>query len=50
MVAHAVAGEVDWDVEIVDLYVGSVGPRGSGAETYLGMLRINADLMVSALG
>ena len=38
------------DVEVVTLYTGSLGPSGSGAETYLGFLSTNADLIVDALG
>ncbi len=50
VLARAVGSEVGWDVEIVDLYTGSLGPPGSGAETYVAMLGANADLVVSALG
>ena len=38
------------DVEVVTLYTGSLGPPGSGAETYVGFLRTNTDLIVDALG
>ena len=38
------------DVEVVTLYTGSLGPSGSGGETYLGFLSTNADLIVDALG
>ena len=38
------------DINVVTLYTGSLGPSGSGAETYLGFLRTNADLIVGALG
>ena len=38
------------DVDVVTLYTGSLGPPGSGAETYVGFLRTNADLIVDALG
>ena len=38
------------DIEVVTLYTGSLGPSGSGAETYLGFLSANADLIVDALG
>ena len=37
------------DVDVVTLYTGSLGPSGSGAETYVGFLRTNADLIVDAL-
>ncbi len=36
-------------VEVVTLYTGSLGPSGSGAETYVGFLRTNADLIADAL-
>ncbi|MYK76818.1 MAG: zinc ABC transporter substrate-binding protein, partial [Acidimicrobiaceae bacterium] len=38
------------DVDVVTLYTGSLGPAGSGAETYVGFLRTNTDLIVDALG
>ena len=38
------------DVEVVTLYTGSLGPAGSGAETYVGFLRTNTELIVDALG
>ncbi|MCY4664801.1 MAG: zinc ABC transporter substrate-binding protein [Acidimicrobiaceae bacterium] len=38
------------DVEVVTLYTGSLGPPGSGADTYLGFLRTNTDLIIDALG
>ena len=38
------------DVDVVTLYTGSLGPAGSGAETYAGFMRTNADLIVAALG
>ncbi|MXZ99345.1 MAG: zinc ABC transporter substrate-binding protein, partial [Acidimicrobiaceae bacterium] len=37
------------DVDVVTLYTGSLGPPGSGAETYTGYLRTNTDLIVDAL-
>ena len=37
------------DIEVVTLYTGSLGPAGSGAETYVGFLRTNAELIVDAL-
>ena len=37
------------DVDVVTLYTGSLGPSGSGAETYVGFLRTNAGLIVDAL-
>ena len=38
------------DVDVVTLYTGSLGPAGSGAETYVGFMRTNAELIVDALG
>ena len=38
------------DVDVVTLYTGSLGPPGSGAETYVDFMRTNADLIVDALG
>ena len=38
------------DVDVVTLYTGSLGPAGSGAETYIGFMRTNAELIVGALG
>ncbi len=37
------------DVEVVTLYTGSLGPAGSGAQTYIGFLRTNTELIVDAL-
>lgn len=47
--ADAVAREVGGHVEVVELYTGSLGPEGSGAETLEGLLRINAQRIVEAL-
>lgn len=40
--AEALAEEVGGEVDVVELYTESLGEPGSGAETYLGMLRIDA--------
>lgn len=48
--AQAVAAEVGSDVAVVDLFVGSVGPDGSGAETYPDMVTTNAQRIADALG
>ncbi|HEV8023781.1 MAG TPA: metal ABC transporter substrate-binding protein, partial [Candidatus Nanopelagicales bacterium] len=37
--ADAVAAEVGGDVQVVQLYVGSLGEPGSGADTYIGMMQ-----------
>jgi zinc/manganese transport system substrate-binding protein len=47
---EAVAAEAGTDVEVVPLYVGSLGPDGSGAETYAGMMTTNARRIAEALG
>jgi zinc/manganese transport system substrate-binding protein len=46
--ADALADEVG-DVDVVDLYSESLGPDGSGAETYVDMIRTNADRIAGAL-
>lgn len=45
---EAVASEVG-DVQVVELFEGSLGAPGSGAETYQGMMRLNAQLIADAL-
>lgn len=45
----AVAGEVGRDVQVVPLYVGSVGEAGSPAEDYAGMMTANATAVADAL-
>ncbi len=45
--AQAVARETG--AELVQLYSGSLGPEGSGADTYLGMVRTNVMRIVEAL-
>ena len=47
--ARAVADEVGYEVEIVTLYIESVGEPGSGADTYISMMQANAEAIVSAL-
>jgi zinc/manganese transport system substrate-binding protein len=47
--ADAVAAEVGDDVALVELYVGSLGPSGSGADTYAGMMVTNAQRIADAL-
>jgi zinc/manganese transport system substrate-binding protein len=46
----AVAAEAGSEVTVVPLYVGSLGPAGSGAESYAGMMTTNAQLIADALG
>ena len=45
--AQAVARETG--AEVVQLYSGSLGVEGSGADTYLGMVRANVERIVEAL-
>jgi len=47
--ARLVADETTHRVEIVPLFSGSLGHAGSGAETYVGMLRTNAERVADAL-
>ena len=47
--ADLVASEAGADVQIVSLYTGSLGESGSGAETYVEMMRTNADRISDAL-
>lgn len=49
--ASQLADELDHcsDVQVVSLYSGALGEQGSGAETYLTMMRANIDMIVSAL-
>ena len=47
--AEVMANEVGEEVEVVTLYTGSLGEPGSDAGTYLGMLRVNAQLIANAL-
>lgn len=47
--AGAVAAEVGHDVAVVPLFTESLGPVGSGAETYQEMMRTNAQLIADAL-
>jgi zinc/manganese transport system substrate-binding protein len=49
--AQTVAGELDAcdEVNVLPLYTGSLGPVGSGADSYIGMFRTNVDTIVSGL-
>lgn len=44
-----VAAESGTQVEVVELFVGSLGPEGSGADTYAGMVTTNALSIADAL-
>jgi zinc/manganese transport system substrate-binding protein len=48
--ATVVASELGEDVAVVELFTESLGPAGSEAETLIGMLEANADLITEALG
>ena len=47
--SDAVASEVGGDVQVVELYVGSLGEPGSDGEDYISMMRTNATLIAAAL-
>jgi len=46
--AETVAAEAGEDVQIVELYTGSLGTPGSGADTLIGMLMTNAQIVAEA--
>lgn len=48
-VLEALAQEAGGDVTVVELYTGSLGQPGSGADTYSGMMETNAHLIADAL-
>ena len=45
----ALADEVGNDVEVVELYTGSLGEEGSGAETYITMMETNVQRIADAM-
>ncbi len=47
--AIAVASEVGYPVDVVDLYVESLGDAGSGADSYIGYMQSNAQRIADAL-
>jgi zinc/manganese transport system substrate-binding protein len=47
--AEAIAGEVGFPVEVIKLHTGSLGEAGSGAETYIEMMRSSTQRIVEAL-
>lgn len=47
--AETLASEVGRDVQVVTLFTDSLGPEGSGAETYVGMMTTNARRIADAL-
>lgn len=38
------------EVRLITLYTGALGPAGSGADTYVGMMRANVAALIEALG
>ena len=48
--ASEVVGRTDVEVEVVRIYTDALGEPGSGADTYPGLLRTTATLIVEALG
>ncbi len=48
-VVAALAAEVGRDIQVVPLFVGSLGGPGSGAEDYVSMMLLNASLIADAL-
>ncbi|MEX2132965.1 MAG: metal ABC transporter substrate-binding protein [Acidimicrobiia bacterium] len=48
--ADAVARELEGEVQVVELFTGSLGEPGSGAETLVDMFRTNAGRIAQALG
>jgi zinc/manganese transport system substrate-binding protein len=49
VLADAVADEIGEPVSVVELYTDSLGPAGSGAETLIDMLRLDAERIAGAL-
>ena len=49
-VAEALAAEVGGEIDVVMLYTGSLGEPGSGADTYVSLLRTNVERIVEVLG
>jgi zinc/manganese transport system substrate-binding protein len=47
--ADAIAAEAGEAVQVVELYTGSLGEAGTGADTLIGMLLTNAQLIAGAL-
>jgi zinc/manganese transport system substrate-binding protein len=47
--ADAVAAELGGEVQVVELFTGSLGEAGSGAETLIEMLRLDATRIAEAL-
>ena len=50
VLARTVAAEVGYEIEIVELYTGSLGEPGTEGDTLVGLLRANARRIADALG
>jgi len=50
VLARTVAAEVGYDIEIVELYTGSLGEPGTEGDSLVGLLRANARRIAEALG
>jgi zinc/manganese transport system substrate-binding protein len=50
VLAEAVAAELGGEVQVVELFTGSLGEHGSGAETLIDLLRLDATRIAEALG
>ncbi len=48
--AQAIAKEAGYEIAVYTLYTGSLGEPGSGADSYIGMMRANIDTIVAGLG
>lgn len=48
--AQAIADELGRDVPVIELYTESLGEPGSSADTYIGMMTTNVQLIADALG
>ncbi len=48
--AHVVAQETGQKIGVYTLYTGALGPPGSGADSYLGMMRTDMETIAAALG
>jgi zinc/manganese transport system substrate-binding protein len=48
--AQVLASEAATHVAVISLHTESLGPPGSGADTYVGMMRSNVDIIIEALG
>lgn len=47
--ARTVSAELGGEIEVVELYTGALGPEGSGADTYVGLIETDARRIADAL-